>query len=661
MDYKDLKNLLIEASNAYYIDSNPIMTDYEFDQKLKELQKMEEQQGFADPDSPTQKPGSDLSVADERNTHKRPMLSLENTYNEDDIEKWYNDMISATGETNPVVIVNPKWDGGSGALRYDQDGHLAKALTRGNGEVGEDITQNIKYCDDNVWSVKKYNGMPFRGEARGEIIMTEAGFDKLNKDGKYQNARNLVSGSLKLLDIYDFIPRAEYITFYAYWLEDSKNTRYADDLEELKRFGFTVGEYYVCKSLQEIKDAIDKIENSEYPVAIDGAVMKLNEKKYWSIIGSTAKFPRWAKAYKYKQVSISTKVTNITFEVGRSGKITPLCWFEPKFLDGSTIQKATLNNEDFYKTMDVAIGDTVEVQKAAAIIPQIIEVTERPSDRRKVAFPKTCPNCGTKLIKKNEEHNDYYCPNENCSCRIIDKIVNYTHCVECDGFAEIIVEKLHNAGLLSSISDLYRLKDHKEEISKLDRLSMNMADKLCANVEASKTADLWKILSGLGIPNVGPKTAKTLVKHFGSIKVMSGLTVEDFVEIDDIAEITATSIIEWFKANRVLLKELSDLGVILENTSDEEHSKPNIDLSGKSFCITGALSLKRDKYIELIEACGGSVVSAVTSKTNYLITNDKDSGTKKNIIAQKLGIPILNERELLEMCDALALLKEVGE
>lgn len=659
MKYKELKELLIKASEAYYIDSNPIMSDYEFDMKLKELEQMEAEQGFRDDDSPTVKPGSDLNETNMSNAHKRRMESLENTYSIDEVEKWYDDMKKAIGEENPEVIVNPKWDGCSGALRYNESG-IYKVLSRGNGDIGEDLTQNIKYCDDNIWPVKKLYGQRFLGEARGELIMTKEGFKELNKDGKYQNARNLVSGSLKLLDIYEFIPRAQYIKFYAYWLEDSDNLKYSDDLNLLKLYGFDVGPFYICNSLDEIKKAIGVIENSSFDVAIDGAVMKLNNKIYWKQLGSTAKYPRWAKAYKYKQESATTEIQKITFEVGRSGKITPLAWFSPVFIDGSTIEKATLNNAEYYKAMDVAIGDTVEVAKAAAIIPQIIDVAERPLTRQFIKFPTKCPCCGTKLVKHNEAHNDYFCDNPSCKSKIVDQIVNYTHSLEIDGFAEIIVERLHEVGLLNSITDIYKLKDHKAEIAELDRLSDKMADKLCQNIENSKTADFWRVLAGLNIPNVGPKTAKILAKQFKSMKVLESTTQAELEMVEDIAEITAKGIVNWFKNNHQIIRDLEKFGVNLSIEEKTLDDKPEIDLEGKTFCITGALSLPRNKYTELIESLGGKVVGAVSTKTSYLITNDKTTGTTKNIKAKQLGIPILDEKELLEMCGALGLLKELS-
>lgn len=657
--YKELKELLLKANKAYYKEANSFMSDYEYDIKLKELERMEQEQGFRDNDSPTISVGSDLSVKNEKNTHTRPMLSLKNSYSMEDVEKWYDDMRKATGEDEPEVVINPKWDGMSGALRYDENGSVYKALTRGDGTIGEDISQNIQYCQNNIWSPKKLFGRGFIGEARGEIIMTTAGFNELNSEGIYQNARNLVSGTLKLLNLSDFVPRASSIKFLSYWLEDSDNKKYSDDLRLLENYNFEVGPYYTTKSLENIKNAINIIKNSKYDVAIDGAVIKLNEKKYWNLLGNTAKFPRWAIAYKYEQESKTTKITKITFECARTGKITPLAWFEPVFIDGSTIQKATLNNQVFYDNLDIAINDTVEVCKFAAIIPGIKSVIERPTHRLKVPFPKKCPSCGSILVKHNEEHNDWYCDNVECKSRIVDKIINYTHMLEIDGFADIIAERLHSIGLLSSIEDIYKLKNHKNEILELDRFGEKLLNKLLQNIENQKKTDFWRLLAGLGIPNVGPKTAKILAKKFKNMKVLQAATKEDFLFIEDIGDITAENLINWFKnkENRALILFLEKEG---QNMKVEESTeKAQINLEGKTFCITGKLSLPRDQYIELIESLGGKVSGAVSNKTSYLITNDKTTNTNKNITARQLSIPILNEKELLKMCDALELLKEL--
>lgn len=644
--YKELKNKLIQSNNSYYKDNKSEMTDYEFDMKLKELEEMEKAQGFTDPDSPTQKPGSDLKGdVIQSNAHRRPMLSLENTYNNNDVEKWYNDMKVANDGKDVNVVIQPKFDGGSAAITF-KDGKVIKALTRGDGLVGEDITQNVKLLD---WSKIKKS---FTGEVRGELIITKEGFKKLNKDGKYQNARNLLSGSMKLLDPNEFKKRSKYIKFYAYWYEDSKNSLYSEDMTEINiENGFDGAEVTAnAKSLEDILKALDVFESmkNSFSYEIDGAVIKVNDKKLWEKTGSTAKFPRWAKAFKFKQSTASSIVRNITFEVGRTGKITPLAWFDNIFIDGSTIQKATLNNKEFYDSMDIAVGDTVIVQKAAAIIPQIIKVIKS-KNRLKIQFPKVCPSCSSKLEKHNIEHSDLYCNNPKCKARVIDGIVNYTHSLEIDGFAEIIVERLYDAGYLKSIEDLYKLKNHKEEIGSLDRLSVNIANKLVTNIEAGKSRPLWKLIAGLGIPNVGPKLSKVLAEKFESLTNLSKATCSDLENIPDIATITADGIFQWLnnEDNKSLIQSLISNG---QNTIDISKDSNSKKLDGKVFCITGSLSIPRNKFIEIIEKNGGKITNSVSGKTSYLITNDKTTKTAKNISAQKLGIPIINEEEFNKIC-----------
>ena len=643
-EYQQLKTKLIAANKEYYVSSNPILSDYEFDMELKRLEAMEKAQGFADPDSPTQKPGSDLSNSSISNKHRRPMLSLENTYNDEDVTKWYNDMRDAAGDSELVVVVQPKFDGGSAAITF-KDGRVIKALTRGDGTVGEDITQNVKLLD---WS--KIN-KEFSGEVRGELIMTKEGFAELNKDGKYQNARNLLSGSMKLLDPAEFALRAPYIKFYAYWLEDSKNDTYLGDMMDIMAYdGFQGPEVmHNAHNLKELLEGLSLFEDTKnsFSYDIDGAVMKVNDKKLWKQLGSTAKFPRWAKAFKFKQENIETTVNNITFEVGRTGKITPLAWFEPVFIDGSTVQKATLNNKEFYESMDVAIGDTVTVQKAAAIIPQIIGVKRNP-EREKVEFPKVCPCCGTTLAKHNEEHADLYCDNVKCKARIVDGIVNYTHALEIDGFAQTLVERLYNAGFLMSIADLYELKQHKNSIATLDRMSDKIIDKMCDNIETQKKAELWKFLTGLGIVNVGPKMAKTLAARFRDIDSLMAATETGLMSIPDVAEVTAKSIYEYFKnpENKQLIETLRKAG---QNMRNDEVSSGSDKLTGKSICITGALSKPRAEIEKLIEDNGGSVASGVSKKTSFLLTNEPNSGSSKNKKATELGIKIISENEFYKM------------
>ena len=653
MEYKELKDLLIKASDAYYKDSKPIMSDYDFDMKLKDLEQMEKEQGFADADSPTQKPGSDLKT-NLTEKHGRPMLSLENTYTIDDVSSWYNKLVDNYG--NLDVIVERKLDGCSFAARY-VNGVLVKALSRGDGEIGEDLTQNLRELDD-----LKNIDPSFTGEVRGEIIMTKETFKTLNVNNEYANPRNLTSGTLKLLDVEKFKTRP--LKAYVYYLEDNEEKTQEEVLEYLSQMGFSVFKYIKTTSLKEIIEAISTIEKSKTTeiVELDGAVMKVNNRKLWNKIGGTAKVPHWAKAYKYEPEHETTIVKDIVYQVGRTGKITPVAVLEPVFISGSTVTNATLNNKDFIESMDIRIGDTVDVRKAAEIIPEIFKVLKdkRPTNSVKTVFPTKCPNCGSTLKKNRGELVDYFCTDLNCSSRVLSKIFYFAHTMEIDGFGKTIIEKFYDAGFLKDVTDIYKLKNHRDELIALERMGETSVDNLLEEIEKSKTQKFYKLVAALGIPKVGEKMAKTIVKKYNNIDKLKIVTPAELMIIDGIGIEIALAIDTFFHVNTSLniVNQLEAYGL---NMSDEEAKDETDNLEGLAFCITGALSIHRDRYISLIEGCGGRVVSGVTKKTNYLVTNDANSNSKKSVTAKALGIPVISERQLLKMCSALDLLKELDD
>lgn len=642
--YDKLIDDLKKYSNSYYIDNISLISDEEFDFLLKQVEKIEEEHPeWKRTDSPTLSPGSDLVEAEFSNAHSRPMLSLENTYNEEDVTRWYKKMEEVVG-TNPEVVLEYKFDGNSCGIRFS-GGNVIKALTRGNGIIGEDITNNIKTLLD-VQNIDS----SFSQECRGEIIMPKDEFKRLNQDNQYANARNLASGTLKLLDVEEFKKRK--LWFFAYWLENSKNAKHSQDLEYLKSAGFRTGDYYICHNLKELIDKINYIGEikKQLPFEIDGAVMKLNDKKYWDVLGATSKFPRYAKAFKYHQEVAQTKVLSIDFQVGRSGKITPVATLEPIFIDGSTVSRATLNNVDFLKQIDVRVDDIVYVQKAAAIIPQIIGVNLllRKKSSKEVVIPEFCPECGSKLVKEDNRV-DIFCKNNLCPGRIIDKLIYYTHILEIDGFGDEIIERFHYLGLLNSIEDLYSLKDKRNELIKLERLGEKSIDKLLINIENSKKASVDKFLAAIGIKGIGVKMAKVIMKHYPDIDSLINSNIEELSSIDGIGNIKATDIkSELEKTETIsLIEKLKSLGV---NMSSYDVVLNNNDLiANKSFCITGALSMPRKEYEKLIENNGGKNVSSVTSKTSFLVTNDTSSGSSKNLKAKELGVKIINEEQLKKM------------
>lgn len=653
MTYKELKELLIKASDAYYKDSKPIMSDYDFDMKLKELEQMEAKQGFSDDDSPTRKPGSDLTNY-KTEKHNRPMLSLENTYTMDEVANWYNKLVKDHGPLE--VVIERKLDGCSFAARY-VNGELVKALSRGDGEVGEDLTQNLKELSD-LKNIDK----SFTGEVRGEIIMTKSVFAALNKNNEYANARNLTSGTLKLLDVEKFKSRP--LKAYVYFLEDNENLTQREVLDYLQAVGFSVFPYIVAKNFAEIDSAIANIEarkNSEI-VELDGAVMKINNRKLWKTIGGTAKVPHWAKAFKYEPEHANTVVNDIVYQVGRTGNITPVAILEPVFVSGSTVTRATLNNKDFIESMDVRVGDTVSIRKAAEIIPEIISVdkTKRPKDSKPTEWPKYCPNCNTFLVKEKEEYVDYICPNTSCPSRQVNRVMYFAKVMEIDGFGDILTEKLVSAGLIKSLADIYRLKNHRDEIIVMERMGEASTDNLLSEIEKSKTQKFSKLIAALGIPNVGQKMAKTITKKYNSLEKIRRVSAVDLMYIDGIGKEIAYSVFRFIndKTNAEMLNDLVSLGV---NMSDEVMLEEKVDLDGLNFCITGALSIVREKYIELIEGCGGNVTGSVSKKTSYLVTNEPNPISSKAKKAKELNIPIISERQLIKMCNALELLKELGD
>lgn len=653
MSYKELKELLIKASNSYYKESKSIMLDSEFDEKMKELARMEEEQSFADPDSPTQNPGSDLKGNFETLEHTKPMLSLENTKSFEDVKKWYEKM-NEFGCYE--VVVEEKIDGNAICLRY-KDGELLKGLSRGDGHIGEDLTQNLRIISPKVSTKKAF-------EVRGEAVMTKSEFKRLNVNGEYANPRNLASGTLKLLDVEEFKKRK--LIPIMYWYVDSNNKTHWEDIQFLKAYGFQTPNAIKCESLEQIMEAIEKINNErdslEYE--IDGAVIKVNDKTKWTDIGGTAKFPHYAVAYKYAEERVETKVKDIIYDIGKTGKITPVAIFDPVFISGSTVQRATLNNESWMKNLGVKIGDTVVVSKRCEIIPMIEEVRKDSRTGNEITphFPKTCPYCGSKLAKIDESQADIYCLNESCVGKLIDRIINFTSIMKIDGFAEVVTKRFVDKGVFTKLEDILNLSKPNVAAIALscERMSGKILKKLNDNIKnAVSEAKPWQLLAALGIRNVGPKTAKALMNQFRDIRVIIGASEDELMEVDDVGETVAKSIKHFFTNpdNRKTFKAFEDYGFSISEEI-EEYSN-NLILSGKNIVITGALSRPRKIYEEIIETLGGKLIGSVSNKTSFLLTNNKYSGSTKAKAAQSLGIPVLDEQDFLNMCSSAKIVKDL--
>jgi DNA ligase (NAD+) len=637
--YNTLIDKLIQYSDAYYKDNQSLISDKDFDLLLKQAQAFEEAHpDWRRDDSPTVRPGSDLSGKFKTVKHNREMLSLENTYNFEEVEKWVQKMQKAGAKE---IVLEPKYDGNSFAARY-VNGKLIQGLTRGDGLTGEDITQNCLLIEDLSKVAKS-----FTGEIRGEIIMTNTEFIRINHDGRYANPRNLASGTIKLLDPNDFKKRN--LIAYVYWLEDDSIKTHTQSLDLIKKAGFRVGPYYVCQSIDEVWKTIADIEamkkQDTLDIDLDGAVLKVNDKLTWPSIGSTSKFPQWARAYKYEPENATTKVLDIEFWVGHAGKITPVAIMEPVFLSGTKVSKASLSNSNYINEKDIRIGDQVKVKKAAEIIPQVMYPIKelRTGKEVKVKFPTLCPSCGSTLSKWNVDHADIFCKNEQCPSQVVGTIAKYCAVMDMDGFGDKIVERLYEEKLLQSIPDLYTLKNHYDTLIKLDRLGKKVVDKLLERVEQSKTMPLQKFLEAISIKNAGQGTAKRLLRYYSDIDQIMNASVEDLLKIEDIGDVVATNIVEFFKQNKGMIKLLRNYGV---NMKSESKPKPSsLGLQGLKICITGTLSKPRKEFEDMIIEAGGELLDELTKATNVLITNDPNSGSSKLKQALKYGTKIVNESE----------------
>jgi DNA ligase (NAD+) len=643
-NYEELVSQALKYSSAYYQNNQSLISDKEFDLLIKELQAIEEAHpDWKRADSPTTRPGSDLTGKFKTIKHNREMLSLENTYNYEELEKWVKKM-QVSGASR--FILEPKYDGNSFAARYVK-GKLVQALTRGDGVIGEDITQNCLLIKD-----LNHISSKFTGEIRGELIMTNTEFKRLNHDGRYANPRNLASGTIKLLDPKEFQKRE--LIAYVYWLEDDTVATHQGSLKIIKDHGFRVGPFYLAQSIKEVWKTIEDIEilkkTNQLDIDLDGAVLKVDDKALWPNIGSTSKFPQWARAYKYEPENATTKVLDIEFWVGHAGKITPVAIMEPVFLSGTKVSKASLSNYNYINEKDIRIGDQVKVKKAAEIIPQVMYPIKelRTGKEVKVKFPTQCPTCGSPLSKWNEDHADIFCKNESCPSQVVGTIAKYCAVMELDGFGDKIVERLYEEKVLTKIADLYTLKNHYDKLITLDRLGKKVVDKLLDKVESSKTMPLQKFLEAISIKNAGQGTAKRLLRYYNHLDQIMNASYEDLLKIEDIGDVVARNIVDYFKQNRSFIEALRGHGVnfkgddLMVTSSSSEGP-----LSGMTICMAGTLSKPRKEFESLIIQAGGQLTEDVTKNTNILVTNEPNSGSSKLKNAMKYQTKIVNEAALM--------------
>ena len=656
---KALREALEQHNYNYYVLSAPTISDREFDEMMKELQVLEEAHPeYADPHSPTQRVGSDLSKEFEQVVHKYPMLSLGNTYSEDEVKDFYERIARDLNEPFEIVA-ELKYDGTSISLTYE-DGRLVRAVTRGDGTRGDDVTANVK----TIRSVPlKLMGdrYPATFEIRGEILLPWAEFDRLNKEREEQeeplfaNPRNAASGTLKQQN--PAVVAARKLDAYFYYLlgEELPAETHFDNLEAARSWGFKIPNVIrVCNSLEDIYDYIAywDVERKNLPVATDGIVLKVNSLRQQRNLGFTAKSPRWAIAYKFQAERAVTRLNSVSFQVGRTGAVTPVANLEPVLLAGTTVKRASLHNADIIEGLNLHLGDKVFVEKGGEIIPKIVGVDVEARGLLvgdKVRFIRSCPECGTPLMRPEGEA-AHYCPNEaGCPPQIKGKIEHFvTRRAMNINMGPETVEDLYEAGYIKDTADLYTLEI--ADLLRLERWADKSARNLMASLEESKQVPFERVLYGLGIRFVGETVAKRLVSAFHSMEQLEQASFEDLTAVDEIGERIARSIIAYFadERNRTLVNRLKEYGLQM-SVAEEKLANRSEKLKGLSIVISGTFAKhSRDEYKAMIEQHGGKNSGSVSGKTDYILAGD-NMGPAKLEKAAKLGVKIINEDEFLNM------------
>ena len=655
---EELKKTLEYHSNRYYNMDDPEISDYEYDSMMQELKKLEkEHPELVTPDSPTQRVGGTAKrEAGVLVRHNVPMLSLQDVFSKEEVYNFVNEMKEQLED--PEFVVEYKIDGLSMALRYE-DGVLKLAETRGDGiNFGEDVTENAKVIPDVKKKLK--DALPYL-EIRGEVYMKLKDFDAVNETQEllgrkpFANPRNCAAGTLRQLD--SRITKERKLSMFIFNVQEVRGRTFAthtEGYEFLKKQGIhVIDDYKVCKTADEVWDAITRIGENRGNLGydIDGAVVKLNRIADREKLGSTSKVPRWAVAYKYPPEEKETKVLDIELSVGRTGRITPTAIFEPIRLCGTTVSRATLHNQDFIDDLDIGIGDTIVVYKSGEIIPKVKEVihAKRPEGTVRFEIPDVCPVCGAKT-EREKDTADIKCTSPNCPAQLERHIINFVgrDAMDIKGFGTVYIEELVRLGYLKDVADIYNLKDHREELIEQGIIGKEKnTDKLLDAIETSKKNDAYKLLTGLGIPNVGKAAAKAILKYFKEFDALEAADMDQLQEVNDIGEVSADCIFRFFgdEKNKVLLQRLRDAGVnmayIPEEGADER-------FAGQTFVITGTLpSMDRKEAAALIEKFGGKVAGSVSKKTAYVLAGE-NAGSKLTK-ANELGIKVISEEDILAM------------
>lgn len=656
---QSLREELNQHNYNYYVLDNPTISDYDFDTKLKELQELESKHPeFFDENSPTQRVGGMITKNFETITHKNRMYSLDNSYSKEDVLDWEKRIQKILGDVPLEYTCELKYDGASISITYEH-GKLKRAVTRGDGFQGDDVTNNVKTIKSVPLQLK--GDYPDSFEIRGEIILPLEGFAKMNQElieigeTPYSNPRNTASGSLKLQDSSEVAKRPLDCLLYTFIGNDVKFSTHFESLEKARSFGFKVPkEARLVKSIEEVFDFIDywNIHRHELPYETDGVVVKVNNLHYQEELGYTSKSPRWAIAYKFKAEQVSTRLNSISYQVGRTGAITPVANLEPVQLAGTIVKRASLHNADQIEKLDIRVGDEVFVEKGGEIIPKIIGVdfTKRSLDLLPTVYITNCPECQTELIRKEGEA-QHYCPNfYGCPPQIIGRIQHYISrkAMDIEGLGGETVALLFNNNLVQNYADLYDLT--VEQVIPLERMAQKSAENLVNGIEKSKEVPFERVLFALGIRYVGETVAKKLAKHYQNIDNLSNASLMDLILVDEIGERIAQSVIEFFEnpENRIIIQRLRDYGVQLESKTVFNPDATD-KLAGKTFVVSGVFEkFSRDDLKKSIEDNGGKVGSSISAKTDYVVAGD-NMGPAKLEKANKLNIPIISEDDFIAM------------
>jgi len=659
---KQLREELHAHNYRYYVLNQPVISDYDFDVLMHELMDLEARHPeMIDPNSPTQRVGSDLNNEFKQVAHKYPMLSLSNTYNEQDVRDWFESVRKGLAGEDFEVCCEMKYDGLSISLTY-VDGRLTQAVTRGDGVRGDDVTTNVKTIRA-IPLVLPGQGYPHEFEIRGEILMPWAVFERLNKEREaageslFANPRNAASGTLKNLD--SRVVAARQLDAFLYYLlgEELPTDGHFENLEMARSWGFKISEgMRKVKTVEEILDFINywDSERRSLPVATDGIVLKVNSLSQQRKLGFTAKSPRWAIAYKFQAERERTRLLEVTYQVGRTGAITPVANMEPVLLAGTTVKRATLNNEDFIRSLDLHIGDYVYVEKGGEIIPKIVgvDVENRPIIAQPVEFIHHCPECGTRLVRYEGEA-AWYCPNDaGCPPQIKGRIEHFIarKAMNIDSLGPETVDEYYRRGLIKNVADLYDID--VQQING-DGSRTKSAQKIVNGIQQSKQVPFERVVFALGIRFVGETSARLLARHFKNIDSLMSASLQELQEVEGIGEVMAKSIITYFhdSENLAIVERLRNYGLQMA-LSEEQTALSTDKLAGKSIVISGVFTHhSRDEYKLMIEQNGGKNVGSISGKTSFVLAGD-NMGPSKLEKAQKLGVQIMNEEEFLALLES---------